>query len=177
MDEEYKPTTGETIGQYLKRLRDAAGQTLQEIAKMSSHLSGPQKFTAAWLSDVENDKYDQPGPDRLRTLSGIYSQLLGVNIQEQLLLELAGYKSFQPISQQPDEDDLHRWLRHKEVLALVILVGKLAEAGHTRAVEVLANNAYVIFKAHQPDSTVEHIYDDRLLAQYVQKFIGEAGLK
>ncbi|MCP4707153.1 MAG: helix-turn-helix domain-containing protein [Planctomycetes bacterium] len=176
MDEEYKPTPGETIDQYLKRLRSAANQTLQDIAKLSSHLSGPQSFTAAWLSSVENGQYQQPGIDKLRTLASIYSRQLGIKIPEQWLLELAGYKSFQPIGEQPDEDDLRRYLRHNSVMTLVIAAGNLAEAGYMEEVQTLAKSALFLLRAYQPDKSVDQIYEDKVLSTYVQKFIAGAGL-
>ena len=57
-----------TLGQYLARLRDAAGLKLREVEERSKG-----EISNAYLSQLENDKIKKPDPSYLHVLSEIYS--------------------------------------------------------------------------------------------------------
>lgn len=175
--EDYKPKSDETIGKYLRRLREAAGEVqgrpikLTDVAGMTENLAKPQKFTTSWLSNAENDVYEAPGVDRLRTLAGIYTRLLHQPVPDQWLLELAGHDVGQPIVQLTQSNDLTQFLQYEAIAALIIVSGKLLEQGYPQDVEVLLGNAYRFLRARNSGMDITEIYDDPLLAHFVKEFI------
>lgn len=78
-------TTGDksvklTLGQYLASIRADRHMTLREVEEATN-----KELSNAYLSQIENDKIQQPSPNVLHALSEIY----GIDYTQ--LMEMAGY--------------------------------------------------------------------------------------
>ncbi len=176
----YKPNNQETLGGYLKRLREAASAiqgkkiSLDTVADRATHLPEPQRFTSAWLSKVEVDGYNNVGGDKLRTLSHIYSKLLNTAIQPEWMLIKAGF-AVQPALPQ-DDDTLHTLIQNDNVLALVGIVGQLIEMGYEDDVQLIVTLAQRYLNARNPKAQAGDIFDDSTLSEHVGKYMEALGL-
>ena len=176
-DNKYRPRPDEPLGDYLKRLRTAAGEaqahpvTQDEVAGMTTHLPAPQRFTAAWLSVAEANGYKQPGGDKLRALASVYSRLLRSDIPAEWLLSLAGHELTPSASVTPNNEVLDRLLRHEDILALVAAAGQLLEMGHPEDVRLLIVLAQRYISARDPKRRIGDIFDDPVLSAHVEKFM------
>jgi HTH-type transcriptional regulator, competence development regulator len=78
-----------TLGQYLAAVRAGKKMTLREVEEGTSKL-----VSNAYLSQIENDKIQQPSPNILHALAGLYA------VDYENLMTLAGYIA---ASQKPNE--------------------------------------------------------------------------
>ena len=69
-----------TLGQYLASIRQARRMTLRQVEEATS-----REVSNAYLSQIENDKIQQPSPNVLYTLAEIY----GIDYGQ--LMEMAGH--------------------------------------------------------------------------------------
>lgn len=69
-----------TLGQYLASIRADRHMTLRQVEEATN-----KEVSNAYLSQIENDKIQQPSPNVLHTLSEVY----GVHYEQ--LMEMAGY--------------------------------------------------------------------------------------
>ena len=69
-----------TLGQYLASIRADRRMTLRQVEEATN-----KEVSNAYLSQIENDKIQQPSPNVLHALSEIYS------IDYSQLMEMAGY--------------------------------------------------------------------------------------
>lgn len=69
-----------TLGQYLASIRQDRKMSLRSVEETSN-----KEVSNAYLSQLENEKIQQPSPNVLHTLSEIY------NIDYPYLMDLAGY--------------------------------------------------------------------------------------
>ena len=69
-----------TLGQYLASIRSARKLTLREVEEATK-----REVSNAYLSQIENDKIQQPSPNILHALAELYA------IDYENLMELAGY--------------------------------------------------------------------------------------
>jgi transcriptional regulator with XRE-family HTH domain len=69
-----------TLGQYLESIRKDRHMTLRQVEEATN-----KEISNAYLSQIEQNKIQQPSPNALHTLSGIY----GIDYAK--LMELAGY--------------------------------------------------------------------------------------
>lgn len=180
----YRPQNEETLGVYLRRLRNLAASarghavTQEEIARKSTEPGHAQSFTAAWLSLVELDRSQTPGFDRLKTLAEIYTELLGEAIQAEWLLSLAGYAVEEMTLTVPPSDNLiGQYLQNNDVMALTILAGMLARQGHREDVGLLLTVAKRLVKAKMNEEIDEtQLLADPLHSQHVKDFMKMMGL-
>ncbi len=176
-DKQYNSKPDETLGAYLKRLRMLAGQvqlrsiSQDEVATMTAEMPAPQRFTAAWLSKIEADRYEQPGGDKLRTLAEIYSRLLRSNIPAEWLLFKAGFEIKGNVLSLADKETLNSLLQHEGILALVAAAGHLMEMGHPEDVELLVTIARRYINARDPERRLEDIFEDAVLSTHVRSFM------
>ena len=179
-----EPRPDETIGAYLKRLREIAGQvqgkavTLNQLSKMSQRQpAAPQEqFTKAWLSMAESDRYKQIGGDKLRALAVIYSELLRVSIPAEWLLGKAGFPPAEAAPKKPDRDTLEQMLQHDDILALVGICGQLVEMGYDEDVRLLVRFAQRYLYAHNPDAQPGDLFDDPGLSAHMERYMEALGL-
>ncbi len=174
MEENYHPLDNDTLGAYLKRLRKAASATQDEVARMTANLPAPQNFTAAWLSVAEGDGYKQPGREKLRVLSSIYSRLLKSDIPAEWFFSLAGYDTMPlttPVRAASGNEVLDELLRNEDILALVAAAGQLLEMGHPEEVRLLVVLAQRYIHARDPERRIGDIFDDPVLSAHVEKFM------
>jgi transcriptional regulator with XRE-family HTH domain len=82
MSPDAKERTGEklTLGQYLASIRQARRMTLRQVEEATS-----KEVSNAYLSQIENDKIQQPSPNVLHALAEIY----GIDYGQ--LMEMAGH--------------------------------------------------------------------------------------
>lgn len=73
-------TSGLTLGKYLASIRSARKLTLREVEEATK-----REVSNAYLSQIENDKIQQPSPNILHALAELYA------IDYENLMELAGY--------------------------------------------------------------------------------------
>ncbi len=69
-----------SLGQYLASIRDDRDMTLRQVEEATN-----KEVSNAYLSQIENNKIQQPSPNVLHTLAEIYS------INYEKLMEMAGY--------------------------------------------------------------------------------------
>ena len=175
--EQYRPHDDETLGQYLRRLRELAGAVqgrpikLDDLVQLSADWPQPQRFTAAWLSKAESDGFQYAGGDRLRTLAAIYSGLLKVPVPEAWLLVKAGYKILET-----ETATIERLMQYREMLALVALAGQLIEQGYLEDVQLLIASARRYFAFRNPDLDPGDIFQDPALAEHVRSYLDKLGL-
>ncbi len=167
----YKPQPTETLGQFLKRLRQEAGKlgrpiTLDRMATLSA--DWPLRFTKAWLSKVERDEYQQPDSGMLRTVAGIYSQLLRTTISPEMLLALAGYEVNRPDSDtNAPENEINKLLRDPAILCLVAAGAELK----TEDIYLLLKMAGRLIKATDPSRKIGDYFTDPTLSAPVKHFL------
>lgn len=170
----YRPQPGESLGQYLKRLRATASEvqnrliTQDEVARMTTNLPKPQRFTSAWLSVTESDGYKHAGGDRLRTVAGIYARLLRAPIPAEWLLSLAGHKVTS--ATRPQSETVNRLLQDEDMLALVTAAEHLLKLGHVEDVRLLIMLAQRYINAHDPQTDLREIFKDPVLSAHVERF-------
>ncbi|MBW4092599.1 MAG: helix-turn-helix transcriptional regulator [Proteobacteria bacterium] len=80
-----RPTPEPSLGDYLSKLRGAAGMTLREVEEATR-----RDVSNAYLSQLENGKINRPSPNILHALARVY----GVNYED--LMERAGYLVAEP---------------------------------------------------------------------------------
>ena len=176
--ETYQPRPEETIGGYLKRLRNSAGKTqgkavsLNQLSQMSQRPpAAPQEqFTSAWLSMAEGDRYKQIGGDKLRALAAIYSELLHTTIPADWLLRKAGFQSTEPTTHAA-EDTLEHLLQQEDILALVDICGQLIRLGYKEDVRLLVRFAQRYLHAHNPDAEPGDLFDDPALSAHIKRYM------
>jgi transcriptional regulator with XRE-family HTH domain len=181
---DYSPQPAEKIGEYLKRLRNAAGEVQghpikqKEVAEMSTAWPDAQNFSGAWLSMAEANEFDQPGAAKLKTLATIYSRLLRTTIPEEWLLKLANYEVEEPVvfTRPAEDSEIAKLLENNDLLALLITTGMLAEMGYASDVKFLLESAQRLLKAHCPDLEIERIYKDPILSAHVRSLMRDTGL-
>lgn len=78
--EERSTNTKATLGQYLASIRKDRGLKLREVEERTK-----KQISNAYLSQIENDKIQQPSPNILHTLAELY------DISFEGLMEKAGY--------------------------------------------------------------------------------------
>jgi transcriptional regulator with XRE-family HTH domain len=179
-----EPRPDETIGVYLKRLRQAAGQaqgkpvTLNQLSQMSQRPpAAPQEqFTSAWLSMAESDRYKQIGGDKLRALAAIYSELLRVTIPAEWLLGKAGFSPAEAGLNKPDLDAVDQLLHYDDILALIGICGQLIEMGYNEDVRLLVRFAQRYLYAHNPDAQPGDLFDDPALSAHMERYMEALGL-
>ena len=79
-----KSTSGMSLGDYLRNLRDTRRMTLREVEQASG-------VSNAYLSQLENGKLKRPSPHILHKLSGVFG------IPYERLMEKAGYLDPKPL--------------------------------------------------------------------------------
>ncbi len=177
-----RPLEKETLGAYLKRLRQIAGQvqgrivSQDAVAEMTTHLPAPQRFTGAWLSVAEADGYKHAGGDKLRTLASIYSKLIRLSIPPEWILAKGGYEVEAPAVGRPDNQALDNLLQQEDVLALIGIVGQLIELGYEDDVRLLVTLAQRYLNARNPEARAGDIFDDASLSAHVQNYMEALGL-
>src|SRR3954447_12279027 len=73
-------TSKRTLGQYLASIRTDRKMTLREVEEATS-----KQVSNAYLSQIENDKIQQPSPNILHALAELYA------ISFEKLMDMAGY--------------------------------------------------------------------------------------
>jgi hypothetical protein len=182
---DYHPLPGETIGRYLRRLREAAGQVngrpvrLETVVALTEELPQPQRLTIPWLSKVETDEVGQPGGDKLRTVAAAYSHLLKKTIQPEWLLKLCGYEVGEAIDEQPTTERESTWVtlfENSDVLTFLDAARQLLEIGHPEDVAWAATTAKRLLEAHAPERKAGNILDNAALSARLKQFLKDAGL-
>jgi HTH-type transcriptional regulator, competence development regulator len=79
-EEDERPSPRPSLGEHLRRLREAAGLTLRQVEEATN-----KQVSNAYLSQLENDKISKPSPNILLALSQVYST------SYEDLMERAGY--------------------------------------------------------------------------------------
>ncbi len=70
----------ETVGTYLRSIRDAKGMSLREVEQASK-----DEVSNGYLSQLENGKVERPSPHMLHQLAAVYG------ISYEVLMQKAGY--------------------------------------------------------------------------------------
>lgn len=171
-----QPLPGESLGEYLRRLRELAsvaqGKILscEGLAELVAHLPARQSFSGNWLRMVESDTIDRPGPDKLTTLADLYSRLLNISVQPERLLSLAGYTVGGPV-ESLEADEIDKLLQHDNILALVAIAGALIELGHPEDVDLLVTFAGRYLTARDPGRKTGDIFADPIVSRRVNDFM------
>lgn len=175
---EYKPHPEDTLGSYLRRLRELASErqdqsiSLSDVANESKKYGKPYAFTKGWLSDTEADKYNRANSDKLRTLAQIYSggKMVGETIYPEWLLALAGYPVIRPGEVIEPPPELLRYLQHSEVAIITWIVGRLAEAGHHKGVGSIRDLAERLHQAYF-EKRIEELLSDEDISQQLREIM------
>lgn len=112
-EERFRPTKDETLGQYLRRLRELVGFSLTEVMEQTKPLPKVQRIAPDWLSRAERDRYRHPSPEKLRTLAQLY------RVPAAWILEKAGLRPLQDEDGQIVSNSITRqWPADIRLLAL-----------------------------------------------------------
>lgn len=82
---ELEPLADETLGHYIRHVRQARGLNLPDVARALAHLPPYARVSHPYLSQIELGQVHQPSRDRLISLAGVLS------IRTEWLLAKAGY--------------------------------------------------------------------------------------
>ena len=177
--DELQPLAEETLGQYLARLRNLAGEvqhrhfSLEMIAERSNQWPPPQNFSPGWLNKVEADAYDTVSGDKLRVLASIYSTLARRVIPAEYLLAKAGF-----LVEEPGQISA-RWLevlrRDERLRALVVMVARLIELGEEVDVRALLTIAEQYLQMRDPEAKGDE-FVQRPLSDYVRQHLERLNL-
>jgi transcriptional regulator with XRE-family HTH domain len=94
--DELQPRPDETLGQYLRRLRELARLTQAQVMRATAGFAPPRRITS-WLARVEADAFAHPDAEKLAVLAQIYGERIGIEIPVDLLRVKAGYDPLDPV--------------------------------------------------------------------------------
>lgn len=183
---DYRPRPNEKLGDYLRRLRQAASAaqsypvTQDEVANLSASLGAPNSFTKGWLSLVESGKrYKKISSEKLKAVAHIYTNLLGTRISENWLLELVGYA---PTIELPllirEQDELvAEHLKRTDIRALVMYAGELAKLGQDKSIATLVSLARSLVQAATNEQKNEDLFSDPVQSEHIKMFMKRMGLE
>jgi len=107
------PREDESLGEYLRRLRELRGLSLTDALRRSESLPKPQRITPDWLSRAERDRYQQPSSEKLRILAQLY------RVPATWILDKAGLQSLPAdIPAGDGVDQYQQWPADIQLLAL-----------------------------------------------------------
>lgn len=128
---------GESLGQYVRRLREAAGLSQRDLVSELDSWPQRHQFSGGWLHKLESDvELKQHGPPIafLEALAGVLSDHLPKPVSINDLRHLAGYV----VNEDPDEEVMSA-LNRPGMHELVTLAASLLPA-EMRAVVGLVKN-------------------------------------
>lgn len=184
MSRDLGPNPGETLGPYLRRLREIASEkqerpiSLRDVANLSKKYKVPFSFTKGWLSDAETEKRPQISLEKLRTLAQVYSSrdMIGETISPEWLLELAGYPVIRPGEVvKPPKGLLTRYLQYRQIVEILFTAGRLAEAGQTDDLDIIQSMADRLHRAFF-GKTLRELVRDEEISDELKEFIEEMQL-
>ncbi len=86
-EQESQPRTDESLGAYIRRIRQMRRLTLPDVARALAALPAGQRVSQPYLSQIELGQVYQPSRERLLSIANV------LGIPEALLLEKAGLSS------------------------------------------------------------------------------------
>jgi transcriptional regulator with XRE-family HTH domain len=165
--QDISPLPEETIGQYLRRLREMAGMSQADVIRATEHFSPPRRITS-WLARVEAGDFEYPDAEKLSVLAQLYGERSGVTIPVDLLRVKAGYDPLFPPDTRPD------WLVALEarpaLRELARKIAELPEADFT-AIETMVNHLWSRLRGD------DRLYGDRARSDAALEELEDSGLR
>ncbi len=169
---EIAPREEETLGQYLRRLREMAGMSQADVVRATEHLSPPRRITS-WLARVEAGDFEYPDAEKLAVLAQVYGERIGLEIPVDLLRVKAGYDPLFPpaaTAAQIPPDWAVELARRPE---LRDLVRKLLELPEDDRAAIATMVAHLWSRAHGED----RLYADRGRSDATRDALESSGLR
>lgn len=183
---DYRPLSNEKLGDYLRRLRQAASTvqgysvTQDEVANLSATLGAPNSFTKGWLSLVESGKRSKKiSSEKLKAIAHIYTNLLGTRVSENWLLELVGYAPIieLPLLIQEQDELVTEYLKRIDIRSLVIYAGELAKLGQDKSIAILVSLARSLVQAATSEQKNEDLFSDPVQSEHIKMLMKRIGLE
>lgn len=183
---DYRPLSDEKLGDYLRRLRQAASTvqgysvTQDEVANLSATLGAPNSFTKGWLSLVESGKRSKKiSSEKLKAIAHIYTNLLGTRVSENWLLELVGYAPIieLPLLIQEQDELVTEYLKRIDIRSLVIYAGELAKLGQDKSIAILVSLARSLVQAATSEQKNEDLFSDPVQSEHIKMLMKRIGLE